>query len=187
EVRLLVDGFGSSLGDLGDLMAAAGVKVETYKPLRIYSLDKVGSRTHRRIFTIDGKIGFCGGVGIDDRWKGNARNPTEWRETMVRVEGPVVAQLQHVFFEDWVHTTGEVLHGKAQFPSIEPAGDMLAQAISSSRTDQSSMAKLQYYMAIQAARRRIWIENAYFVPDSQTREALVRAVGRGVDVKIVVP
>ena len=187
EVRLLVDGFGSSLGDLGDEMAAAGVKVEVYKPLRIYSLDKVGSRTHRRIFTIDGRIGFCGGVGIDDRWKGNARNPAEWRETMVRVEGPVVAQLQHVFFEDWVHTTGEVLHGKAQFPTIEPAGDMLAQAISSSRTDQSSMAKLQYYMAIQAARSKIWIENAYFVPDSQIRQGLVQAAARGVDVRVVVP
>ncbi|MEO8431855.1 MAG: phospholipase D-like domain-containing protein [Acidobacteriota bacterium] len=187
EVRLLVDGFGSSLGDLGDEMAAAGVHVEVYKPLRIYSLDRVGNRTHRRIFTIDGRIGFCGGVGIDDRWKGNARNPAEWRETMVRVEGPVVAQLQHIFFEDWVHTTGEVLHGKAQFPNIERAGDMLAQAISSSRTDQSSMAKLQYYMAIQAARRRIWIENAYFVPDRQIREGLVRAAARGVDVRVVVP
>ena len=186
-VRLLVDGFGSSLGDLEGEMTAAGVRVEVYKPLRIYSLDKVGNRTHRRIFTIDGRIGFCGGVGIDDRWKGNARNPAEWRETMVKVEGPVVAQLQHVFFEDWIHTTGEVLHGPAQFPTIEPVGDMLAQAISSSRTDQSSMAKLQYYMAIQASRRRVWIENAYFVPDRQIREGLVHAAERGVDVRVIVP
>ncbi len=187
EVRVLVDGFGSNLGDLQDEMAAAGVKVEIYKPLRVYSLYRVGNRTHRRIFTIDGKIGFCGGVGVDDRWKGDARDPSEWRETMVRIEGPMVAQLQHVFFEDWLHTTGEVLHGPAQFPTIESAGDMLAQAISSSRTDQSSMAKLQYYMAIQAARRRIWIENAYFVPDRQIRQALVQAAARGVDVRVIVP
>jgi cardiolipin synthase len=187
DVRLLVDGFGSDLGPLADEMRAAGVKVEIYKPLRIYSLYRVGNRTHRRIFTVDGRIGFCGGVGIDDRWKGDARNPSEWRETMVRVEGPVVSQLQHVFFEDWVHTTGEVLHGAAQFPTAEPAGDVLAQAISSSRTDQSSMAKLLYYMAIQAARHRIWIENAYFVPDRQIRKGLVDAAARGVDVRVIVP
>ena len=187
EVRVLVDGFGSSLGDLEGLMTAAGVRLETYKPLRIYSLDRVGNRTHRRIVTVDGRIGFCGGFAMDDRWKGNARGPSEWRDTNVQVEGPVVAQLQHIFLEDWVHTTGEVLHGHKQFPKLEPAGDMLAQAIGSSRTDQSSMAKLLYYMAIQAARKNIWIENAYFVPDSQIRQGLVRAAERGVDVKVLVP
>jgi cardiolipin synthase len=187
EVRVLVDGFGSSLGDLEEEMLAAGVRVAVFKPLRIYSLDRIGNRTHRRILTVDGRVGFCGGFGIDDRWKGNARNPSEWRETNVRVEGPVVSQLQHVFFEDWVHTTGEVLHGGRQFPSIEPAGEVLAQAIGSSRNDQSSMAKLLYYMAIQAARKRIWIENAYFVPDSQIRQGLVAAAARGVDVKVLVP
>jgi cardiolipin synthase len=186
-VRVLVDGFGSHLGSLEEEMAAAGVRIEQYKPLRIYSLFRVGNRTHRRVVTMDGKIGFCGGFAIDDRWRGNARGPSEWRDTNIRIEGPVVAQLQHVFLEDWVHTTGEVLHGPEQFPAIESAGGMLAQAISSSRTDQSSMAKLLYYMAIQAARRRIWIENAYFVPDRQIRQGLVAAAARGVDVKIIVP
>ncbi len=111
EVRLLIDGYGSSLGDLEGPMKAAGVKVREYKPLRIYTIYKIGNRTHRKILTVDGKIGFTGGVGIDDRWKGDARNPNEWRETMVKLEGPVVAQLQSIFMEDWVHTTGEVLHG----------------------------------------------------------------------------
>lgn len=187
EVRLLVDGFGSRLGDLGDEMRAAGVRVEIYKPLRIYSIARLGHRTHRRIVTIDGKIGFTGGFAIDDRWKGQARDPSQWRDTNVRVEGPVVAQLQHLFFEDWVHTTGEVLHGDREFPAIAPAGQILAQAIGSSRNDQSSTAKLLYYMAIQAARQRIWIENAYFVPDRQIRQGLVAAAARGVDVKVLVP
>ena len=187
EVRLLVDGFGSSLGVLADEMRTAGVRVAVYKPLRIYSLDRVGHRTHRRILVVDGRIGFSGGFAIDDRWRGNARGPTEWRETNIRVEGPVASQLQRVFFEDWVHTTGEVLHGGKQFPFVEPAGDVLAQAVGSSRNEQSSMAKLLYYMAIQAARKRIWIENAYFVPDSQIRQGLVAAAARGVDVKILVP
>src|SRR5262245_39769293 len=108
EVRVLVDGWGSSLGPLEVQMTAAGVVVRTYKPLRIYSIDRVGNRTHRRILTIDGKVGYCGGVGFDDRWLGDARNPKEWRDTMVEVRGPVVIQLQHVFAQDWFKRPGEV-------------------------------------------------------------------------------
>jgi cardiolipin synthase len=187
EVRLLVDSWGSSLGPLRGQLAAAGAKVFEFRPLRIYSLFKADSRTHRRILTVDGRVGFTGGIGIDDRWKGDARNPQEWRDTMLRVEGPVVAELQHIFLEDWMHTTGEVLHGNRQFPTVPISGGKLAQAVASSRTSQSSIAKLAFYMAIQAARERIWIENAYFVPDRQIREGLVRAAGRGVDVKVIVP
>jgi cardiolipin synthase len=186
-VRLLIDGVGARLGALESLMEAAGVKVRIYRPLRIYSITRIGNRTHRKIMTVDGRIGFCGGVGIDDRWSGDARNPREWRDVMIRVEGPVVGELQSIFMEDWLHTTGEVLYGDAQFPPQTPAGDMQAQAVAASRTDQSSMAKLLYYMAIQAARRRIWIENAYFVPDRQIRKGLIDAVARGVEVKVLVP
>jgi len=187
EVRLLLDDWGSHPGALEQLMDEAGVKLRWYKPLKIYSIYKVGNRTHRKILTVDGRIGFTGGVGIDDRWKGSARNPDEWRETMIQVEGPVVSQLQAIFMEDWVHTTGEVLHGAEQFPSIPRAGDVLAQAIAASRADPSSMAKLLYYMGIQAAKKRIWIESAYFVPDRQIRQGLIAAVARGVDVRVLVP
>lgn len=186
-VRVLVDGFGQKLGPLEPRMLAAGVHVRIFKPLRVYSIDRIGNRTHRRILTVDGAIGFCGGVGIDDRWKGDARNPSEWRDTMIRVEGPVVEQLQHVFAQDWVHTTGEVLHGDPQFPEIPEAGDVLAQIVAASRADAISMSKLLLYMAIQAARRSIWIESAYFVPERQIREGLIAAARRGVDVRIVVP
>jgi cardiolipin synthase len=187
EVRVLIDSVGTRLGPLAESMSGAGVKVREYRPLRIYSIYRLGNRTHRKIMTVDGRIGFCGGVGIDDRWKGDARNPREWRDTMIRVEGPVVAQLQSIFMEDWVHTTGEVLNGDRQFPAVGAAGNMQAQAVAASRTDQSSMAKLLYYMAIQASRRRVWIENAYFVPDWQIRRGLIQAAARGVDVKVLVP
>ncbi len=186
-VRVLVDDFGARLGGLADEMRAAGVRFRVYKPIRIYSLGHIGHRTHRKLVTIDGRTGYCGGFGFDDRWRGDARDEHEWRDLAVRVEGPAVRQLQRVFMEDWVHTTGEVLHGDAQFGAIPRAGDVLVQVVSSSRTDQSSMSKLMLYMAIQAARRAIWIENAYFVPDAQIRRALVRAASRGVDVRIVVP
>ncbi len=187
DVRLLVDAWGSNLGPLRDELEGAGAHVRRYKPLKIYSIDRVGNRTHRRILTIDGNIGFCGGVGIDDRWKGDARNEDEWRDTMIEIEGPVVPQLQHVFAQDWVHTTGEVLNGDRQFPPIAPAGTVLAQVIAAARADSISMSKLLLYMSIQAAREKIWIENAYFVPDRQIREGLVHAARRGVDVKVIVP
>ena len=107
---------------------------------------------------------------------------------MIAIEGPVVTQLQHVFAQDWVHTTGEVLNGDRQFPrDRRPPGPMLAQAIAAARADSISMSKLVLYMAIQAARHSIWIENAYFVPDRQIREGLVQAARRGVDVKVIVP
>jgi cardiolipin synthase len=187
EVRVLVDAVGARMGELEGLMLQAGVRVEIYRPLRIFSLHKAGERTHRKIVVVDGRIGYCGGLGIDDRWKGQSRNENEWRDLVVRVEGPVVSQLQSIFMEDWLHTTGDVLHGNGQFPTQENAGNQLAQAVSSSRTDQSSMAKLMVYMAIQAARKSIWIENAYFVPDRQIRKSLVDAAKRGVDVRVIVP
>ena len=187
DVRVLLDDWGSHPGPLEDLMKNAGVKLRWYKPLRIYSIYKVGNRTHRKILTVDGRIGFTGGLGVDDRWKGDARNPREWRDTVVKVAGPVVAQLQAIFMEDWVNTTGEVLHGQEQFPPIPAAGALLAQAIASSRGDSSSKAKLLHFMAIQAARKSIWIENAYFVPDGQIRRGLVEAAKRGVDVRVLVP
>ena len=123
EVRVLIDGLGSHPGGLEPMMRKAGVHVRVYHPLRVYSIYRVGNRTHRRILTVDGEIGFCGGAAIDDRWRGDARNPREWRDTVMRVVGPVVGQLQAVFIEDWVITTGEVLNGDAQFPKIASVGD----------------------------------------------------------------
>lgn len=180
EVRLLVDGWGSDLGPLQVELERAGAHVRIYKPLQIYSIDRVGNRTHRRILTIDGRIGFCGGVGLDERWQ-------TWRETMIEVDGPVTAQLQQVFAQDWLHTTGEVLNGDRQFPRLEPAGSVLVQVIAAARADSISVSKLLLYMAIQASRRSIWIENAYFVPERQIREGLTAAARRGVDVRIIVP
>lgn len=188
EVRVLVDGIGARLGaGLSETMRAAGVEVRVYKPIRLFSIFRMGDRTHRRLLIIDGRIGYCGGWGIDDRWRGDARSSEEWRELSVRLDGPVVRQMQRIFMEDWVHTTGEVLHGERHFPVVPAAGEVLAQAIASSRTDQSSMSKLMLYMGIQAARERIWISSAYFVPDRQIRRALIHAAKRGVDVRVVVP
>jgi cardiolipin synthase len=168
-------------------MKAAGVDFRRYKPNRLRSIAKVSDRTHRKIITVDGRIGFTGGLAIDDRWAGDARNPEEWRDTVVRLEGPVVLQMQRLFLENWLFTTGEFLDGESQFPEGRRVGSVRAQAVGSSRTSQLSLAKLHYFMPIQAARSQVWIENAYFIPDEEFLVALCAAAQRGVDVRVVVP
>ena len=188
QVRLLVDAWGSKLKPLGKELKAAGVIVRKYRPVRLITIYKVGKRTHRKILVVDGKIAYTGGLGIEDRWLGDARNPKEWRDTQVRVSGPVVDQMQAIFAEDWTYTTGEILVGDAFYPKHEPTGgDLEVQAIKVSRGDASSLAKMLYYLAIQSAGKSIEIQNAYFLPDKQSREALVAAVARGVKVRVMVP
>jgi len=186
-VRVLVDAVGSRTGGLDQRMTAAGVKFRRYKPVTIPTITKTGDRTHRKIVTVDGRIGFTGGFAVDDRWLGNARHPGEWRDVVVEVEGPVVHQLQRAFCENWLYATGEVMDGPAQFPVLLPVGDLQAQTVGSSRTSQLSLAKLHYYLPIQAARERIWIANAYFLPDRDFRRALSAAARRGVDVRLLLP
>lgn len=188
EVRLLIDAWGSKLGDLQAPLEQAGVKWRKYRPIRIISIYKVGKRTHRKILVVDGKIAFTGGLGISKQWLGNARNSKEWRDTQVRVTGPVVDQMQAIFAEDWTYTTGEILAGEKFYPKPDgPGGSVQAQAIKVSRGDASSLAKMLYYVAIKSAAKSIHIQNAYFIPDRQVRDALVEAVKHGVDVKVMVP
>jgi cardiolipin synthase len=187
EVRVLLDATGGKAGKFFDRMKDAKVNIRIYRPVRLWTIHKIGKRTHRKILVVDGAVCYTGGLGIDARWLGDARNPEEWRDTMVEVTGPVTGQMQAIFGEDWTYTTGEILAGDKQYPRIPPAGDVQAQAIKVSRGDSSSLAKMLYYVAIQSAEKSIYIQNAYFVPDKQVREALVAAVKRGVDVQVMVP
>ncbi len=187
EVRVLVDAFGSRTGGLERRMTAAGVKFRRYKPVTLPTIVKTGDRTHRKIVTVDGRLGFTGGFAVDDRWLGNAGNAREWREVVAEIEGPAVQQLQRAFCENWLYATGEVLDGPGQFPEPAVVGVLKAQAVGSTRTSQLSMAKLHYYLPIQAARERVWIANAYFLPDRDFRRALCAAAQRGVDVRLLLP
>jgi cardiolipin synthase len=184
-VRILVDALGGKLKELSKGMEAAGVICKSYRPASDYLI--TGPRSHRKLLIVDGKIGYTGGWGLDKRWLGDARDKTEWHDAAVRVEGPVVAQMQAIFSEDWTFTTGEILAGDTFYPRLEHVGAMQAQAIKSHRGDASSLPQMLYFMAIQSARRSIHIQNAYFLPDELIRMALIAAVERGVDVKIMVP
>jgi len=190
EVRVLVDAVGSggrlARGDVA-AMRSSGCVVEYFHPLRPWMLDTFNHRTHRRLLVVDGKVGFTGGAGIADVWLGRAERPGRWRDTQVEVQGPVVAQLQSAFEENWAAVRGEALLGEAFFPRLERSGSARAQVILSSPEAPSSATKLLYATSISSAARRLWLSNSYFLPDRDTSALLVGAARRGVDVQILVP
>ena len=188
-VKVILDAVGSSgmSQSLIDFMARNGVDLEWYHPIRWYTLSRLNHRTHRKLLIVDGEVGFSGGVGIADNWLGDADSKEHWRETVIRVEGPVVTQMQSAFMDNWVKSRGELLTGLDYFPQIKPRGDHIAQVIKSSPSEGSSTVKLLYIISIVAAERSIYISNAYFVPDPDTIRALEGAVRRGVDVRVVIP
>ena len=102
KVHVLLDAVGSQKLDKESLalMRDAGVAVEFYHPVRWYTLGKLNNRTHRKLLIVDGKVGFTGGVGIADKWSGNAQDPDQWRDTHFRIEGPAVAQMQATFMDN---------------------------------------------------------------------------------------
>lgn len=171
-------------------MRAAGAKVIEYHPLRWYDIpwaNKLNNRTHRKLLIIDGKVGFTGGIGIADEWAGNAESSKVYRDTHYRVDGPVVSQLQSAFVDNWMETTGEVLHGDDFFPKIENAGDQWAQVFKSSPHGGSESMELMYFLSIAAAKKNVRLATGYFVPDDLMKTTLIDARKRGVSVQILVP
>jgi cardiolipin synthase A/B len=190
KVHILLDWIGSSGMDAALLenTRRAGCDVELYHKLSWLHLGRLNNRTHRKLLVVDGRTGFTGGVGMGNEWTGDAQDPQHWREMHYRVEGPVVSQMQAVFVDNWIKATGRILHGPEYFPTEEVhAGDMDAQMFGSSPAGGSDSMHLMVLLALTAAHSSIDIENAYFVPDSLTVEALVAAARRGVRVRIVVP
>ncbi len=189
KVQVLLDWVGSSKMDAGlmEQMRKAGVEVRRYHQPHWYNLARLNNRTHRKTLVVDGAVGFTGGVGISDLWSGDGQDPQHWRDTHFKVEGPVVAQMQAVFLDNWMKVTGAVLHGPDYFPAIPPAGKGAAQMFSSSPEGGAESMQLMYLMAITAASRSIDLSSAYFVPDDLTLRALVEAIRRGVKVRIIMP
>lgn len=189
RTHLLLDWAGSQKVEGNDLerMREAGVEVVLYRPLRWYHLDRLNHRTHRKLLVVDGRIGFTGGVGIADQWLGHAQDPEHWRDSQFRAEGPVVAQLQAAFMDDWFETRGVVLDGPGYFPDLDRAGPERAQVFWSSPVGGNGDLRLMFLLAIASASKNILIANSYFVPDQMTVTMLVEARRRGVEVEIIVP
>ena len=190
ECNVIIDAVGGMKleDDLIDLMTAAGVKVTRFRPFKAYALKRAANRTHRKILVADGRVGLTGGVGIAEEWTGNAEDTDHWRDTHVRVEGPVVRGLFGAFAENWLEATGEVLAGPGYLPELrgDRGGGPMMVVRSSAGVGDSNVEAL-YYLAIAAARESIDLTAAYFVPRPAFTQALQDAAERGVRVRVLVP
>ncbi|RZL63064.1 MAG: cardiolipin synthase [Variovorax sp.] len=189
KVHVLLDWVGSGKIDDAFLegMESAGVQVRKFHKPTWYDITRMNNRTHRKLLVVDGRVGFTGGVGIAPEWTGHAQDADHWRDTHFKAEGPVVAQMQGVFMDNWIKASGDVLHGQRYFPAIARSGNSEAQMFSSSPSGGSESMHLMYLLAITAADRSIELSSAYFVPDALTRDALAAAARRGVRVRIITP
>ena len=189
KVNVTIDWAGSSDMDENVIpeMRKAGVHVERYRPLRWYNISRMNNRTHRKLLVIDGKVGFTGGVGIGVPWEGHAQDTEHWRDIHFRVEGPVVAQMQSAFNDNWIKSTGEVLNGPDYFPAIDEAGTMDANMFMSSPSGGSESMHLMYLLVLAAAEHNIDLAAAYFIPDKLMMQVLLAARARGVKIRILMP
>jgi cardiolipin synthase len=189
RVHVLLDWLGSQKIEqrLLDEMTSSGIEIYLYHALKWYDLARVNNRTHRKLLVVDGRVGFTGGVGIADKWDGEAQDADHWRDSHYRAEGPVVAQMQATFLDNWTKVSGKVLHGEDYLPRIERAGDARAQMFSSSPDGGAESMQLMYLLVLAASTRTIDLASAYFVPDDLTRDALVAAMRRGVRFRLIVP
>lgn len=188
-VSVIIDWVGSTKMEQSQLdsMQAAGVQLHRYRPLHWYNIGRMNNRTHRKLLVIDGRIGFTGGVGIADQWTGDGGDPEHWRDTHFRIEGPVVAQLQAAFNDNWIKTTGQMLNGPGYFPALQEEGEMGAHLFIASPAGGSESMHLMYLLAIAAAGETIDLAASYFVPDRLLIEALIAARRRDVRVRILLP
>lgn len=188
DVRIIVDSFGSELKD-GDVktLREAGAKFVFYNPPWPHFIHRLNYRDHRKLLIVDGAVGFCGGACIADAWKGKAKASDQWRDTHFQIEGPLVAQLQGVFADNWLKTEGELIFGPKFFSPVETNGEAVAQAFKSSPEGFRETARLVYLSAIASAQKNIRIAQAYFVPDDLSIQALIEARQRGVQVEIITP
>jgi cardiolipin synthase len=146
------------------------------------------SRTHRELVIVDGKLGFIGGAGVADQWFTGVNDKPSWRDTMIRVEGEAVANLQATFSENWLQASGELLVGSAYFPDIQCPDPTTALVINSTPTiGGSTRARILMQLLIASATRRIAITTPYFLPAKTLMRELCRALERGVNVQILVP
>lgn len=190
QVLVLVDGMGTLKfrGPDRERLEKSGVKVVKYGREHWWEVKpNINHRTHRKLLIVDGKVGFTGGMCIDDRWLGDADAPDRWRETVVRVEGPVVRQMQAVFAANWLRTTSRLILGEGYFPTARSRGEVVSHCFMSGPSEGPQHARLAHLFAIAGARRTIDIGHAYFVPDDLAIDMLLEARRRGVRVRVIVP
>jgi cardiolipin synthase len=162
--------------------------------MRLGGLTRFHRRNHRRAIVIDGKVAFTGGAAIGDKWMGDARHAGEWRDTMVKVTGPLARSVQSAFVTLWAPCAGEMLMGDGHYPPHEPpppeeGAEKVAYhtSVTSSPSSEDHPLRLFYMLSFLAARRTLYITTPYFVPDKHTRAAVAGRARAGVDVRILLP
>jgi cardiolipin synthase A/B len=189
EVRIALDREGAAKipRDLISQMRAAGCDVRWFGAAQWFDWERYNHRSHRKLLIIDGETAFTGGVGVADEWLGNGDSPTHWRDTHIRIEGPAVAALQAVFIDTWNDATGQLPLGRQYFPKLGVCGATPVCVIQSNPVSGTSPAQRGVAALIAAAKRTLWITNAYFIPSPPLVRALCDARARGVDVRVLVP
>ena len=190
EVNVSYDSIGSidATEELFAEMTDAGVNVLAYRPLRPWT-PRWGwwRRDHRKILVVDGETGFAGGLNIADLYAAPEKGGAGWRDTHVKVEGPAVADLQRSFIAVWRRAGGRRLDKRRYLPPLVPIGESPATVVGNTLLWNRWAIRKAALTAFRAARRSIWIANAYFVPDGTILGEIVRARARGVDVRLMVP
>ncbi len=189
EIRLVLDAIGSSSmgGKTARRLRDAGVRINFYQPVRWYRLHRLNNRTHRELLVIDGRTAFTGGAGVADWWFKPHKGKPTWRDTMARIDGPIVAALQGVFAENWLECCGEILTSPRHWPALQAAGPAEAMLVKSSPSDRATVSRVVFQMLIEGAVTCVDISTPYFLPDRSMRRAILRAAQRGVRVRVIVP
>jgi len=195
RAHILLDGFGALAMPAAyrETMTQAGCEVATFRPLSpltllgVFGFGRDNKRNHRRILVVDGKIGFTGGSGVSPKWMGDGRMKGHWRDTDIRLEGPIVSRLQGAFVENWLEATGNVLGGDSYFPPLPRRGSVSAQVVRSSPEGGGFSMYTMFLLAMSSARRSIYITNPYFLPDGRMTRVLAEAPRRGVRVVVLLP
>ncbi len=189
ECRLLLDAIGSIRVGRRFIrpMLEAGVRVEFFGPVRTVRRLSYDLRNHRKLIVVDGRLGFIGSQNIGNEYLQWRNRLLSWRDSHVKLEGPVVNQLQVIFAEDWHFTTDEDLSGPLYFPKQDKKGSSLVQTLPTGPDEEEHTLQLIFLAAIHEARKRVTITTPYFVPNSNMMLALEGAARRGVVVDLLFP
>lgn len=189
KVRILLDAQGSRKieKDMVERMREVGCQVKFFHKHSIYTIGIFNDRDHRKLAVLDGREAFVGGHCIVDEWLGDAEDHQHFSDVSVRLRGPIVHSIQAAFSENWAGETGEIFLGDEVFPKLEPAGDICMHAAFLKPEGSAPAVKILHHTAICLARKRIWIQNPYFIPEPEAIDAFGQAVKRGVDVRVLMP
>ena len=201
QVNVIYDSFGgiNTPQAFFDRLREGGINVLEFNPINPLIAKgqwQFNNRDHRKLLIVDGRIAFIGGINISNVYSSNPRsrrakkateNAIDWRDTDLKIEGPVVSELQKLFMETWAKQHGKPLLKKDYFPRLIAQGKDIVRAIGSAPDDSYSLIYLTLISAIGNAEKDIHLTNAYFVPDPQLLKALSDAAGRGVDVNLILP